>query len=126
MLYRGIIVEESLADKDVLSDVRILSVKVFDEGTPNEWHILKVQVDGREALERVADRLSRSFDLKQSWYAHFYSENSEDQTLVVVFPTRVVWTHKNNPVEAVQYGLELKIPVEQLDFRPKDVSEETY
>ncbi|HUC90143.1 MAG TPA: hypothetical protein VMR45_05050, partial [Patescibacteria group bacterium] len=63
--YQGVIIEESLSDKSVLGDIKILSTKV-EEVTPRhktpwlkQWTLHTVEVPVSEA-EAVAQKLSHS------------------------------------------------------------------
>jgi hypothetical protein len=79
--YTGVIIEESLADKVVLSKVKILSTKVEPitekHKTPwlKQWTLHTVEIPADQAQE-TAELLSKSIDTSHaSWYADFKSES---------------------------------------------------
>ncbi len=85
-------------------------IKVTDSSISSElhWHFYAV-----EATELDIERISRS--LKEKWYAHFWN----DREVVVAFKDRIFkFNHdkKETWKPAVDYGLSLGIPAEQLDF----------
>ena len=120
--FIGTIVEESLEDKAVLSEAKILSTKIVSvkekHGTPwlKKWTLRKVTVPA-EKIELVARKLSKAIDSKHanSWYADF----KNDELHYIIFRSKVFVIHKNNEREyekALQYGIGLGIPSYQLDF----------
>src|SRR3989344_1353143 len=77
--YKGVIIEESLENTDVLSKVRIVRTKVEKvtkkHKTPwiKEWTLHTVHIPEKKAAS-IAKKLSKSLDSKHSWYADFRSE----------------------------------------------------
>lgn len=57
-----------------------------------------------------------------SWYAHFY--NQDGSKLVVVFKNKIIDIEDTEEISRI--GQELKIPLEQMDFAPRNFQEETY
>lgn len=104
--YKGIIIEESLENRDILKDVEIIESTVSSDG---EWHMHTVSAMP-EDLERLAQ------DLKEgTWYAHFWS----DRNVIAVFKGKVFrfnFDDKSTWKDAIEYGRALGIPEEQLDF----------
>mgnify|MGYP001575204044 CR=1 FL=1 len=119
MNYKGVIIEESLSNKDVLKDVTILSTKVEEvtekHQTPHlkQWTLHRVEVDESRADE-VANKISKSFDSEHSdWYADF--EN--DKYHYIIYPDKIFKVDLAKPVlyeEAKQYGISLEIPEHQV------------
>ena len=123
MSYRGVIIEESLENKDVLKNVNILSTKVEKVAekhqTPwiQKWTLHTVEIP-REKAELVAQRLAKSLDSKHSWYADF----KDRATHYIVFRNKVFNVDRRSKEqydEAKQYGLALGIPEYQVDFHPE-------
>jgi hypothetical protein len=125
MNYRGIIIKESLIDPDILSLVEKLSEQIEGEGTPEVVHMYKVKVL-EDDIELFTEKLSQKLDPKEPWYCHFYSEDSNDSTMYVVFYDRIFFVEKDDPHEALEYGLSLGIPIEQLDFKPQAIQDEQW
>ncbi len=109
--YKGAIVEESLEDKNVLEDFDIVERTVTDDENPDDrWHICKVLAD----MEHI-EKLSK-FIKPIGWYANFWSGTGN---MAVVYRNKIFSFHKDDEVgrrEAVEYGLSVGIPLEQLDF----------
>ena len=76
--YRSTIIEESLEDKSILSELRITKKRISQvtekHKTPwiKQWTLDDVEIPGRKA-EETAQALSRSLDSKHEWYADFKS-----------------------------------------------------
>lgn len=129
--YTGVIIEESLEDKSVLQDLKILETKV-EEATEShktlwvkQWtlHTVEVPEDraspgaGRPRAGEVAEKLSKSLDSQHAWYADF----KNDTTHFIIFRNKVFKIDRSSKEQydaATAYGLTLGIPDYQLDFSP--------
>ena len=104
--YKGIIVEQSLRDRGFLRNIEILSSEIY----PNfGWKLIKVNIPKDKVIE-----LSKNLNDKK-WYAHFWS----GKDVIAVFQNKIFefnYDKKETWKEAVDYGLSLGIPLEQLDF----------
>jgi hypothetical protein len=123
--YRGVIIEESLEDKSILRELRIIGTqveKVTDRHkTPwlEKWtkHTVEVPEDKAQA---VAQRLANTIisERKGSWYADF--KNKEFH--YIIFRDRIFKVDRQSKEEYDQvnrYGEALGIPPYQLDFSPQ-------
>ncbi|QQG44478.1 MAG: hypothetical protein HYW86_01000 [Candidatus Roizmanbacteria bacterium] len=119
MDYKGVIIEESLADKSVLRDVKIISTKVETvtekHKTPwlKQWTLHTVEIPDEKA-EEIANKLSQS--LEQN---HWYADYKNDSYHYVVYKDKIFKVDLKNPVlykDAKAYGISLGIPVYQVDF----------
>lgn len=124
MNYKGVIIEESLDNKDVLKKVKILSTKIEavteDHKTPwlEQWTLHTVEIP-IEIAESVAEELIRALEKEHPWYADF----KNDQRHYIIYHGKTFKVDLKNPVlykEARQYGLSLGIPEYQVDFAPDD------
>lgn len=122
MHYKGVIIEESLENKDVLGDVTVLDTKVEavteKHKTPHlkQWTLHTVEIP-EDRGEKIAQKLSEKLDSQHAWYADFKNE----QFHYIIFRNKVFKIDRGNPEEykkAVEYGLSLGIPDHQLDFSP--------
>ena|SRR3989338_2485861 len=124
MNYIGVIIEESLANKSVLSKVEIIETKVEKvvekHKTPwlRQWTLHTVSIDFDKADE-VAREISKSFDYshKSAWYADF----KNDKIHYIIFKDKVFKIDRSNSDEyqaATDYGISLGIPYYQVDFAP--------
>ncbi|HEY41809.1 MAG TPA: hypothetical protein G4O18_08145 [Dehalococcoidia bacterium] len=123
--FQGIIIEESLENKDILKRVKILSTrisKVTDRHqTPwiSQWtvHTVEVQESGAQSL---AEEISKSLDESHnsSWYVDF----KDDFHHYIIFPDKVFYIDRQSKQqydEAKSYGISLGIPEYQLPFHPE-------
>jgi hypothetical protein len=120
--YKGVIIEESLENKDVLAKVRIVSTKVepVTEGhkTPwvKQWTLHNVEVSEDKA-DMITEDLSKSLDSKHNWYADF----KNDKFHYIIFYNKVFKVDRSKSEQysdVTKYGLTLGIPDYQLDFSP--------
>ena len=121
-MFRGIIIEESLSDTLVLSDVRIVrtDIKPVTEKrkTPwiTQWTMHEVEVF-EDQINTIAARLSHAIDAAHvsSWYADL----KNDTTHYVIFSHKVFMIDRSQKHEydaATSYGMSIGIPEYQLDF----------
>jgi hypothetical protein len=120
--FQGVIIEESLAQKDILQKLSIVQTRVeavIDRHqTPwvHQWTIHTVAIPASQILER-ADELSRSLDPEhgRSWYIDF----NNGENYYVIF-RNAIFTWRKGDQDAVErvkgYGCRLGIPEYQLDF----------
>ena len=124
MNYKGVIIEESLENKEVLKEMAILSAKVEPvtekHKTPwlTKWTLHTVEVSENQADE-IAKKISNSLDSEHggSWYADF----KNDKFHYVIFRDKVFKVDLSNAKyrEVMEYGISLGIPWYQLDFSPE-------
>ena len=123
MKYTGTIIEESLEDKSVLKDVKILSTRVEpikeSHQTPwlSQWTLHKVEIL-KEQAKKIAEELSQALDREHggSWYADY----KNDETHYIIFPDKIFKINRTiaEQYKAVtEYGLRLDIPDYQVDFK---------
>ena len=114
--YNGVIIEESLANKDVLKKVKILSTKVEEvtneHKTPwlSQWTLHTVEVPEKEA-QIIAEEISKSLDYSHnsSWYAD-YKNNTHHY---IIFRDKIFYVDRKSKEqydEAKRYGISLGIP----------------
>jgi len=123
MNFRGTIIEESLEDRKALQIVDVQSTKVkpvtANHQTPwlKQWTIHTILVPEAKAAE-VAEMVSRAIDPHRSgsWYVEF----NNDKKHYIIFRNKVFVIDAGNNAqydEAVDYGLAIGIPRDQLDFK---------
>lgn len=126
MPYRGVIIEESLADKSVLKDVKIVSTKVepvtekHKRPWVKQWTLHTVEIP-EDKVDAIAEKVSRALDPDHAWYADFKNEAVH----YIIFRNRIFRVPRQSKEEyqaATDYGVSLGIPQYQVDFAP-DVKE---
>lgn len=127
MNYKGIIIEESLENKDILKKVKILKTKVEkvtgEHQTPylEQWTLHTVEITENQA-EEITKEISKSLDSAHSnWYADF----KNDSYHYIIFSNKVFKidrSRKEQYNKVTKYGVSLGIPDYQLDFSP-DIKE---
>lgn len=103
---KGVIVENSLADKSIITDVEV--VRTWEDG---DWKLREVEVS-KEWAETFGRYLNDG-----PWYVHFWEPGSDD--VLVVFKNKnftIKHSDRNTWTQAVEYGKSIGIPEEQLDF----------
>lgn len=122
MNYQGVIIEESLENKDVLKEVDIIKTEIEpvteEHQTPylKQWTLHTVDIPEEKAQEiagKIGENLSSAHN--DDWYADF----KNDKIHFIIFKNRVFRidrTSKEQYEEVRQYGISLGIPEHQLDF----------
>lgn len=122
MNYKGVIIEESLENKDILKKLKILNTRIEQvtkkHKTPwvKQWTLYTVEVPEDET-ERYAEEISHALDSKHDWYADFKS----DDIHFIIYRDKVFKVDKSNKEQynkATKYGISLGIPDYQVDFSP--------
>jgi hypothetical protein len=122
MNYKGVIIEESLENKDILNKISILATKkeivTEKHKTPwiRQWTLHTVEID-LDSAEEIAREISKSLDSIHDWYADFKNDKSH----YVVFRNKVFKIDLAKPKyrDAMEYGIKHGIPWYQLDFSPE-------
>lgn len=120
--YKGIIIEESLENKDFLKEIKIIkttSEPVTEKHrTPwvKQWTTYAVEIPENKAAD-IAEKISKALDSKHNWYADFKNEEID----FIIFRDKVFKISrisKEQYDEATRYGISIGIPNYQLDFSP--------
>jgi hypothetical protein len=119
--YEGVIIEESLKNKDVLKLVEIVSTKVEpvtkEHKTPwlKQWTLHSVKIS-QDTINEVTKTISKSLE-PNYWYADFKNRDYH----YIIFPSKIFKVNSSKPEQykqVTEYGLSLGIPDYQLDFSP--------
>ena len=109
MEYKGCIVEESLDDNRVLNNLKVVKIRITDEEKPEDrWHIY----DSLLSEDKIDDLHKH---LRQGWYMHFWGNGK----IIILFKGKKFefdLDDKESWKPALDYGLSINIPEEQLDF----------
>ena len=105
-MLKGTIVENSLADKSILQKIKV--EKTYQSGS---WTLYDVLVN-----ENTIPELAKALGIGP-WYIHLWELGQDD--VLVVFKDKVIpikHSNKSTWQPAVEFGLSIGIPKEQLDF----------
>jgi len=120
--FFGVIIEESLKEKEILKKIMIIKTKIEKvakkHNTPwiKQWNLHTVEILENQA-DKVAKDLSKSLDPEHFWYADFKNEKFH----YIIFYNkifRVDRSKKEQYDKVTKYGVSLGIPKYQLDFSP--------
>lgn len=123
MNFTGIIIEESLEDKTVLDDIKIVETEVEPvtekHKTPwiNQWTLHTVEIP-ESLADSVAEKISQSLDREHSWYADYKNHDFH----YIIFRNKffkVDRSKREQYDEVTKYGISLGIPDYQLDYSPQ-------
>lgn len=125
--FKGVIIEESLENCDVLNKIQILSTRVENviekHKTPwiSQWTLHDVEIP-ESVASAIAEEISVSLDRhrEHSWYADFKNDTHH----YIIFRDRVFCIDRKSKEqydEAKHYGISLGIPEYQVDFHPEVV-----
>lgn len=93
-----------------MNGLNVLSVRISDSDvSADRWHLYKVDVSENQ-IEELSNQLKT-----EKWYAHFW----DDQNILVVYPGKTFKISRRDKTTwkpAINFGLALGIPKEQLDF----------
>jgi len=117
-MYHGIIIDQEFNDKSFPE-----SFKVFAKKQDETWGIFGIEIEDSQ-LEESITKIQKNMRSDEPWYAHFYN----DKQLIVIFKNNVfrVEPHISSWKPIVDYGRELNIPGEQLDFWPNRFQDEIH
>ena len=107
--YKGTIVEESLNDNRIINDFKIIGFRISkDENPADRQHLYTVTVT-HENIARLSE------NIKPKWYMHFW----RGREVIAIFQGKKFefnYDDKSSWASAVEHGLSIGIPKEQLDF----------
>lgn len=107
--YKGIIIEESLDDNRILNKLILSGCRISNEENPSQrWHLYTVKINV-EQIQLIKQHI------KQGWYMHCWN----DTHMIVVFKDKQFefnHTISSQWIPAVEYGISIGIPKEQLNF----------
>lgn len=117
-MYHGIIIDQEFVDKNFPN-----TFQQFSKKQSGSWGIFGIKIDDLN-LNTVIDKTQKEMKDDQPWYAHFYNDND----LIVIFKNKTftVSPHKSSWKPIIDYGKELNIPSEQLDFWPNRFQDEIH
>lgn len=120
MNFKGVIIEESLENPEVLKRAKVLKTKV-EKVTPKhktpwlkQWTLLTVEIPN-EMADAIAKEISSILDYshKSAWYADF----KNDHYHYIIYKDKIFKIDRRKPEEyqaATDYGISLGIPDYQI------------
>lgn len=128
MNYQGVIIEESLKDKSILKELKVLKIDVEkvtkEHNTPylKQWTLYTVEIP-EDKVQEFSKKISQAFERAHSdWYADYKNNKFH----YIIFPHKVFKVSLKNPrkyKEASAYGISLGIPSYQVNFYPENNEE---
>ena len=126
MDFHGVIIAESLRNKELINDLNIISTEVeaVNDSHQTSWlkqwtmHTIEVAEDKIEELAQKIGENIYGRGAEHSWYADF----KNDQWHYIVFADKVFKVDRNSKEqyqEAKKYGIDKGIPEYQVDFSPE-------
>jgi len=117
-MYHGIIIDQEFKDKTFPK-----KFKIFAKKQSGSWGIYGIEIENSKAEQAIED-IQKNMDSDEAWYAHLYN----DKELIVIFKNKVfkVRPHISTWKPIIEYGRELNIPEEQLDFWPNRFQDEAH
>ena len=107
--YKGVVIEESLENKDVLKEIKILKTKVepvkekHKTSWVKQWTLHTVEIK-EESADSVAEKISQNLDKKHSWYADFKNKYYH----FIIYQGKIFKVDLKNPTlykDAKEYGI---------------------
>lgn len=121
-VFVGVIIEESLENKNVLKKVKITKTRVERvterHRTPwlKQWTLHTVEIPEDQA-SAIANELSRGLE-RSYWYADFKNKTHH----FIIFRNKIFYIDRKSKEqydEVKKYGLSLGVPEYQVDFHPE-------
>lgn len=115
-MYHGIIIDQEFTDKSFPN-----TLKIFAKKQDGDWGIFGIEIEDSK-LQETIKYIQENMRTDSPWYSHFYNNNQ----LIVVFKNKVfkITSEKISWQPVIDYGKELNIPIEQLDFFPNNFQNE--
>ena len=115
-MYHGIIIDQEFTDKSFPNNF-----KIFAKKQDGDWGIYGIEIEDLK-LDETISKIQANLKTNENWYVHFYN----GENLIVIFKNKIFKTSVNSsrwqPI--INYGKEIGIPEEQLDFKPNKFEEE--
>ena len=105
--YKGVLVENSLHDKDILEKLKVVQTRRSGDWTLHDIRLGSNQIS--EIQEHMTD---------EPWYFHLWEPGKDD--LTIVFKNKVftiTYSDKATWADAIAFGRSIGMPQTQLDFR---------
>ena len=119
-MWHGILVDSALEDPNYPN-----TLKVFAKRTSKSmgWVLYGVEIQGNEFSE-VVNKIQSLMKSDKPYYSHFYN----DHKVTVIFKDKTfeVTPHISTWKPVIEYGKQLNIPEEQLDFWPNRFQDEIH
>ncbi|MBP9836978.1 MAG: hypothetical protein KBC78_04065 [Candidatus Pacebacteria bacterium] len=105
-MYKGTIIENSLSDKNILHEVKIIRT-----WQSSKWTLHDVLIE-EDQIPKLSNSLSDG-----PWYIHVWKPGNDK--IKVIYKNKIFqinYSDKSTWKDAVDYGKSIGIPEEQLDF----------
>jgi hypothetical protein len=118
--WHGILVDQSFQNKAFLEKYSLFAK---EKTATLGWLLYGVKIANTE-LDETVKTIQNELRSDENFYSHLYN----DEELIATFKDRVfrVGTHKSQWQPILDYGAQLGIPSEQLDFWPNRFQDERH
>lgn len=109
-VYTGIIIEESLIDSKYINGIEITKTEIAHKG---KWTLRTVNIT-KEKIQYLSSKIKSN-----SYYMHFW----DNRNIILAFKDKIFeidYDDKGTWKNAIDYGISIGIPKEQLDFPIKE------
>jgi len=115
-MYHGIIIDQEFVDKNFPN-----TFKIFAKKQDGDWGIYGIEIEDLKLQETIKN-IQENMREDSPWYVHIYDNNQ----LIIFFKNKIfeVTSEKKSWQPVINYGKELNIPSEQLDFFPNNFQNE--
>lgn len=115
-MYHGLIIDKEFIDENFPNNF-----KIFNKKRDGSWGIYGIEIEDSELMETI-NNIQMNMKSDENWYTHFYN----NEKLIVVFRNKIfeITPDKGSWQPVIDYGKELNIPEEQLDFWPNKFEDE--
>lgn len=119
-MWHGIVLDAEFEDPNYPNNFKLFAKR---KSKTNNGTLYGIEV-GVQDFEKTISDIQKNLKKDKPYYAHFYN----DESLIVVFKDKVIRVspHKSTWQEIVDYGKQLNIPEEQLDFWPNRFQDEIH
>jgi DNA-directed RNA polymerase beta subunit len=119
-MYHGIILDMAFDNPSYPEKMKIFAER---KSSSNDWILYGVEI-ADVSFDQVIKEIQMNMKSDKPYYSHFYN----DEEMVVVFKEKLfrVKPHISTWTPIIEYGKELRIPKEQLDFWPNRFQDEVH
>lgn len=119
-MFHGILIDSAFADSNYPNTLKVFAKR---KSKSMGWVLYGVEIEDDD-LSEVINKIQSLMKSDKPYYSHFYN----DHKVVVVFKDKIfdIEPHISTWKPVIEFGKQLNIPEEQLDFWPNRFQDETH